>query len=65
MIVGVNKYKLANEDPVDVLCVDNTKVRESQVSFSILLLLWIILTEIYWMSQKKRATSSKPYFGQT
>ena len=32
VIVGVNKYKLANEDPVDVLCVDNTKVRESQVN---------------------------------
>eukprot|EP00795_Rhopilema_esculentum_P014723 gene14723-5823_t len=32
VIVGVNKYKLANEDPVDVLCVDNTKVRESQVA---------------------------------
>jgi len=32
VIVGVNKYQLANEDPVDVLCVDNTKVRESQVA---------------------------------
>lgn len=31
VIVGVNKYQLANEDPVDVLSVDNTKVRESQV----------------------------------
>eukprot|EP00794_Sanderia_malayensis_P003392 gene3392-3882_t len=31
VIVGVNKYKLANEDPVEVLCVDNTKVREGQI----------------------------------
>lgn len=32
-IVGVNKYKLDHEDSVDVLVVDNTKVRESQVIF--------------------------------
>lgn len=32
VIVGVNKYKLEKEDPVDVLFIDNTKVRESQVS---------------------------------
>lgn len=30
-IVGVNKYKLLKEDEVDVLIVDNSKVRESQV----------------------------------
>lgn len=30
-IVGVNKYKLEKEEEVDVLIVDNTKVRESQV----------------------------------
>ncbi|RVT88088.1 methylmalonyl-CoA mutase [Inhella crocodyli] len=32
VIVGVNKYKLAKEDPVDVLEVDNVKVREQQVA---------------------------------
>ena len=31
VIVGVNKYKLAHEDPIDVLVVDNTKVREGQI----------------------------------
>ncbi|MCZ2104751.1 MAG: methylmalonyl-CoA mutase, partial [Burkholderiales bacterium] len=32
VIVGVNKYKLAHEDTVDILEVDNVKVRESQVA---------------------------------
>lgn len=32
IIVGVNKYKLAKEDPVDILEVDNLKVRESQIA---------------------------------
>ncbi|KAI8812540.1 methylmalonyl-coenzyme A mutase [Cladochytrium replicatum] len=31
VIVGVNKYRLAKEDPVDVLAIDNTQVRQSQV----------------------------------
>ncbi|UDF34041.1 UNVERIFIED_ORG: methylmalonyl-CoA mutase [Shinella sp. XGS7] len=31
VIVGVNKYKLAKEDPIDILDVDNVKVRESQI----------------------------------
>lgn len=31
VIVGVNKYQLAKEPPVDVLSIDNTAVRESQV----------------------------------
>lgn len=30
-IVGVNKYKLDKEDPLEILDVDNTMVRESQV----------------------------------
>ncbi len=30
-IVGVNKYKLNHEDPLDILEVDNTAVRESQI----------------------------------
>ncbi|PFX28676.1 methylmalonyl-CoA mutase, mitochondrial-like [Stylophora pistillata] len=30
-IVGVNKYRLAKEEEIDVLVVDNTKVRESQL----------------------------------
>ena len=30
-IVGVNKYKLAHEDPIDVLEVDNDAVRENQL----------------------------------
>lgn len=29
--MGVNKYKLANEEDVNVLTIDNTKVRESQI----------------------------------
>ena len=32
VIVGVNKYKLAEEDPIDVLDIDNTAVRESQIA---------------------------------
>ncbi|MBQ0958811.1 methylmalonyl-CoA mutase [Ideonella sp. 4Y11] len=32
VIVGVNKYKLAKEDPIDILEVDNVKVRESQIA---------------------------------
>ena len=32
VIVGVNKYKLAKEDPVDILEVDNIKVRDSQIA---------------------------------
>ncbi|CAK4662122.1 hypothetical protein LEN26_006523 [Aphanomyces euteiches] len=31
VIVGVNKYRLQNEDRVDVLTIDNTKVREGQI----------------------------------
>ncbi len=30
-IVGVNKYRLEKEDPIDILEVDNTKVRKAQV----------------------------------
>lgn len=32
VIIGVNKYKLDKEDPIDILEVDNTAVREQQVS---------------------------------
>ncbi len=32
VIVGVNKYKLACEDPIEVLDVDNTAVRKSQIA---------------------------------
>jgi len=31
VIVGVNKYKLAKEDPVDILQIDNVKVRDGQI----------------------------------
>ncbi|MEJ2492571.1 MAG: methylmalonyl-CoA mutase [Desulfuromonadales bacterium] len=31
VIVGVNKYKLAKEDPLEVLDVDNTAVRKAQI----------------------------------
>eukprot|EP00490_Sorites_sp_Unknown_P022215 CAMPEP_0114656668 /NCGR_PEP_ID=MMETSP0191-20121206/12713_1 /TAXON_ID=126664 /ORGANISM="Sorites sp." /LENGTH=681 /DNA_ID=CAMNT_0001874391 /DNA_START=195 /DNA_END=2240 /DNA_ORIENTATION=+ len=31
IIIGVNKFRLENEDPVEVLHIDNTKVRESQI----------------------------------
>jgi len=30
-IIGLNEYRLAKEDPIEILAVDNTKVRESQV----------------------------------
>ena len=30
-IVGINKHRLAKEDPLEILDVDNTKVRESQI----------------------------------
>ena len=32
IIVGVNKYKLKKEDPIEILEVDNTIVRESQIN---------------------------------
>jgi methylmalonyl-CoA mutase len=32
VIVGVNKYKLAKQDPIDILDIDNVKVREAQVA---------------------------------
>ncbi|MEY2772171.1 MAG: Methylmalonyl-CoA mutase [Pseudomonadota bacterium] len=32
VIVGVNKYKLAKEDPVQILEVDNVKVRDEQIA---------------------------------
>jgi methylmalonyl-CoA mutase len=32
VIVGVNKYKLAKEDPIDILDVDNVKVRYEQIN---------------------------------
>jgi methylmalonyl-CoA mutase len=32
VIVGVNKYKLAKEDPVEILRVDNVKVRDGQIA---------------------------------
>lgn len=31
IIVGVNKYRLGKEDPIEILNVDNTAVRESQI----------------------------------
>jgi methylmalonyl-CoA mutase len=31
VIVGVNKYKLAKEDPIEVLDIDNSAVREGQI----------------------------------
>src|SRR5690606_32274024 len=31
VIVGVNKYKLDKEDPVDILQIDNVKVRDGQI----------------------------------
>ena len=30
-IVGINKYRLEKEDPIEILDIDNTKVRESQI----------------------------------
>ena len=32
VIVGVNKYRLADQDPIDILDVDNVAVREAQVA---------------------------------
>ncbi|GAB1480777.1 methylmalonyl-CoA mutase [Paracoccaceae bacterium] len=32
VIVGVNKYKLAKQDPIDILDIDNVKVREAQIA---------------------------------
>ena len=32
VVVGVNKYKLENEDDIDILEVDNAKVREAQIA---------------------------------
>ena len=31
VIIGVNKYKLENEPPIDVLSIDNTQVKQSQI----------------------------------
>ncbi|WP_372841228.1 methylmalonyl-CoA mutase [Phaeovulum sp.] len=32
VIVGVNKYRLAKEDPIDILDIDNVAVREGQIA---------------------------------
>jgi methylmalonyl-CoA mutase len=32
VVVGVNKYKLAQEDPIDILDIDNAQVRDSQLA---------------------------------
>ena len=32
VIVGVNKYRLTKEDPIDILDIDNMKVREAQIA---------------------------------
>ncbi|MDR3214590.1 MAG: methylmalonyl-CoA mutase [Azoarcus sp.] len=32
VIVGVNKYKLAKEDPIEILDIDNNAVREAQIA---------------------------------
>ncbi|MBK5913237.1 methylmalonyl-CoA mutase [Rhodocyclus purpureus] len=32
VIVGVNKYRLAKEDPIDILAIDNHAVRDAQVA---------------------------------
>jgi methylmalonyl-CoA mutase len=32
IIVGVNRFQLDKEDPIDILEIDNTKVRESQIA---------------------------------
>ncbi|THD82171.1 methylmalonyl-CoA mutase [Aliigemmobacter aestuarii] len=32
VIVGVNKYRLSKEDPIDILDIDNVKVREAQIA---------------------------------
>ncbi|MBD8070376.1 methylmalonyl-CoA mutase [Bacillus sp. PS06] len=31
-IIGVNKYRLANEEPIDILSIDNTEVRFKQIA---------------------------------
>jgi hypothetical protein len=36
VIVGVNKYRLEKEDEIEVLAIDNTAVRTSQVCVQIL-----------------------------
>ena len=30
-IIGINKYRLEKEDPIDILDVDNTEVRRQQI----------------------------------
>ncbi|WP_126976974.1 methylmalonyl-CoA mutase [Frigidibacter oleivorans] len=32
VIVGVNKYRLAKEDPIEILDIDNVKVRDAQIA---------------------------------
>ena len=32
VIVGVNKYRLAQQDPIDILDIDNVKVRDAQIA---------------------------------
>ncbi len=32
IIVGVNKYRLENEDPIEILAIDNSAVRKSQIA---------------------------------
>ena len=32
VIVGVNKYRLYKEDPIDIMDIDNAAVRDSQIA---------------------------------
>ena len=32
VVVGVNKYRLAKQDPIDILEIDNTRVRDAQIA---------------------------------
>ena len=32
VIIGINKYRLEHEDPIEILEIDNTSVRQSQVA---------------------------------
>ena len=32
VIIGINKYRLEHEDPIEILEIDNTSVRQSQIA---------------------------------
>lgn len=59
-IVGVNKHRLAHEDEVEVLVVDNTRVREQQVTAIYVTNIFYI---IFWIDMMSTSVTGVDHIG--